>query len=873
MKTFGSIITIGGLLLAACSTTPPAEEWPETGKETVESAQATAEQAGESKSPHVEALQSLDAQRRTFLRNKHLELANKLIDQLKFEAARDELVKASRYAPDDLEVKRRLAFVLEQLGDRAGAVTARSEDMIQIEKARYEQLRTEAEATYTKAKEHFQFKEFDQAIQSLNEVLMHIELGQDRVDYGDLETRAKALLDQVNKEKNETLAKERARQEKRVFAQLREKERRNLRQRALRIDSLWKTAFKAMERDDYESVLDLCEEILLIDPTNQNARNLADMAEKARLDTNERSYVARRKEEFRKWRNSLAASKIPWGSDKALIRPTREEWRDITQKRRRMAGLGLAEEADPADKKLEEKLDSMTIKGTFPEGTPFTEAVNYLTSFTGLPVVLTPAAREQLDMDQTEVDLNLTNKISVRSYLNLLMKRNQNLAYQVQDGLIYITTKEGSFTKYVVRVHSIADLTFGLTSFSPPKIDEIRVGTGGGMGGMGMDQGGPMGGVIGEPVKTVDPDSLTTMIRDTVAVGTWESGQARVEALPNQKQLLVIHTPEVQQKIIQYLDDLRRYGASIVTIKSKFLTVSENYLQQVGVEWRGLGGEGDNPAETEAQLDDLTQGLDDNTSLGYDNSGTGVNNDPAAPPTAGFYYDDGGDGDARARTEHIFPTGLGSLLSTKGGATVGISILDDLEMRALVRLVEKNIAFQLVNSQELTVMNTQRANVTMVQQVSYVKDFDVEVAQAAFIADPQVDILQDGIVLDVRPTIAYDRKYIALELRPTVAELVRPIPTFTSSLAGSTLAVTIQLPELNVRTINTTVTVPDGGTVLIGGLKQIHEKERKAETPWLGSLPILSLLFKSEGRSEENESLMIMVQAYITDISEAMKGY
>ena len=194
-------------------------------------------------------------------------------------------------------------------------------------------------------------------------------------------------------------------------------------------------------------------------------------------------------------------------------------------------------------------------------------------------------------------------------------------------------------------------------------------------------------------------------------------------------------------------------------------------------------------------------------------------------------------------------------------------------MRALVRLVDKNIAFQLVNSQELTVMNTQRANVTMVQQVSYVKDFDVEVAQAAFIADPQVDILQDGIVLDVRPTIAYDRKYIALELRPTVAELVRPIPTFTSSLAGSTLAVTIQLPELNVRTINTTVTVPDGGTVLIGGLKQIHEKERKAETPWLGSLPILSLLFKSEGRSEENESLMIMVQAYITDISEAMKGY
>ena len=170
-------------------------------------------------------------------------------------------------------------------------------------------------------------------------------------------------------------------------------------------------------------------------------------------------------------------------------------------------------------------------------------------------------------------------------------------------------------------------------------------------------------------------------------------------------------------------------------------------------------------------------------------------------------------------------------------------------------------------------MNTQRANVTMVQQISYVKDFDVEVAQAAFIADPQVGILQDGIVLDVKPTIAYDRKYITLELRPTIAQLVRPMPTFASSLAGSTLAVKIQMPTLNVRTIKTTVTVPDGGTVLIGGLKQIREKERKAETPWLGSLPIISLLFKTEGRSEETESLMIMVQAFITHVSQAMENY
>lgn len=39
-------------------------------------------------------------------------------------------------------------------------------------------------------------------------------------------------------------------------------------------------------------------------------------------------------------------------------------------------------------------------------------------------------------------------------------------------------------------------------------------------------------------------------------------------------------------------------------------------------------------------------------------------------------------------------------------------------------------------------------NISVLNQIAYVKDFDVEVAQSAFIADPIVDIVQDGVVLD-----------------------------------------------------------------------------------------------------------------------------
>ena len=43
----------------------------------------------------------------------------------------------------------------------------------------------------------------------------------------------------------------------------------------------------------------------------------------------------------------------------------------------------------------------------------------------------------------------------------------------------------------------------------------------------------------------------------------------------------------------------------------------------------------------------------------------------------------------------------------------------------------------------------QRVNISNVRQISYIQDFDVEVAQAAFIGDPVINIMQEGAVLDV----------------------------------------------------------------------------------------------------------------------------
>src|SRR5262249_19232917 len=52
--------------------------------------------------------------------------------------------------------------------------------------------------------------------------------------------------------------------------------------------------------------------------------------------------------------------------------------------------------------------------------------------------------------------------------------------------------------------------------------------------------------------------------------------------------------------------------------------------------------------------------------------------------------------------------------------------------------------------------SSQRVYYTNIRQVSFIQDFDVEVAQTAFIADPIVGTIQDGIVLDVQVVATSD---------------------------------------------------------------------------------------------------------------------
>ena len=93
----------------------------------------------------------------------------------------------------------------------------------------------------------------------------------------------------------------------------------------------------------------------------------------------------------------------------------------------------------------------------------------------------------------------------------------------------------------------------------------------------------------------------------------------------------------------------------------------------------------------------------------------------------------------------------------------------------------------------------------------------------------------------------------------TVQDPSNPDQDVTNNQTKTVSGTTVQLPTFAFTTVTTTVSVPDGGTVLLGGIKRLREGRSEQGIPILSKVPYISRLFKNVGIGREAQSLMMMV--------------
>jgi pilus assembly protein CpaC len=125
---------------------------------------------------------------------------------------------------------------------------------------------------------------------------------------------------------------------------------------------------------------------------------------------------------------------------------------------------------------------------------------------------------------------------------------------------------------------------------------------------------------------------------------------------------------------------------------------------------------------------------------------------------------------------------------------------------------------------------------------------------------------QFGVGLAFTPVVL-DKGHISLQVSTEVSELTN---AGAFSLAGSGISDGLTIPALAVRRAETTVELPSGGSLVIGGLLQNQTKQNINGFPGLKDLPILGALFRSRDYQNSETELVVMVTAYLVDpVSEA----
>ncbi len=866
-------------------------------------------------------------QKRDVVAQYFLDSAERFYRETKYKEARDNLLQALELNPNP-QISAKATSMLRQIEDLLG-IGGASEGVLlgqEVErmKVKVDQAVAQVRVKIQEGQQAMDRNDYDKAINTFDQALEILRWLPYHAPKRELQSQLESLKETALRRKQEWEAEKatKLRDESRMAAEAEERDRQEFLEE--KISQLFRKANLEFRNEKYTLAEEYADQILTMDPFNKDASRLKEIAVRARnammADRNRETYI----EEWTDTWEDVSRKVIP--QNKIVEYPDEETWRKI-EGRKVEEGTSATAQLPAEHREILNKLENQVVGSLEFEKHPLAEVIEFLRDNFDLNMMIDPELTRNVAEDELRVTLKVNN-LSLKDALDLILSMT-NLGYEIQEGVIVIKEKTNITGNQVSQVYGVQDLTLGINDFPGISLD------------LTSDTEGGLGATFGEDTSGGDPlniDLLQSLIQENIAPGSWDAPNS---IAARQGRLIIRHTPEVHAEIQNLLSQLRQSTGLLVSIETRFLTVRDDFLQDVGIDVRGLGAQsprgaaidrrtfrfpGVSPAFAAANpnliarvvptmnpLNLFNSAISDpqlNAAAGTQrqpggnvNSQQGSFTDPAArrrseyseadsplddilfgvpgaqagagtDNTAGVFFDNGNESDVRGRIEHLFSTAFGttSILTNSGGLNLNVGFLDEVAFNIILKAVEKSERINLLTAPRLTAFNTQRANVAVLRQFGYIKDFDVQVAQNATVADPIVGIVQDGVVLDVKPVISADRKFITMELQPAFAQVDQPIRTFVTTLGQAGQAVTIELPRVVLRKVETTVTIPDGGTIMIGGLTDFQERERQSDIPFIKRIPFVSFLFSKKQKLTFRENLVILVRAEIVYWKEIEPG-
>lgn len=163
-------------------------------------------------------------------------------------------------------------------------------------------------------------------------------------------------------------------------------------------------------------------------------------------------------------------------------------------------------------------------------------------------------------------------------------------------------------------------------------------------------------------------------------------------------------------------------------------------------------------------------------------------------------------------------------------------------LQTSLKMLETEGKAQLLSNPKVVVQANSQANFVVGGEVPY---------PTANNQGIQVEFKKFGVILNILPVINPNKKdTIRAEMQLEVSN-----PDFSKPVQIGNTAV----PSMTTRQVQTSVEIKSGETLVVGGLKSTTKNVSKTKIPFIGSIPLLGLLFTTTSIVEDQKSLFLFI--------------
>ncbi|NRA74597.1 MAG: hypothetical protein HRU16_01540, partial [Planctomycetes bacterium] len=410
---------------------------------------------------------SLEGQERVKASQTATEAAQKLMNELRYVEAEEKLQEATRLDPSNQSARQMLDTVMLILGDRSGDIQDLRRRLVEEKNVRLQQDVFELERLYLTGRRAMDDNNYDKAITTFDQVLERIRWFPFDFDLTEQQNRTIQSKDEATRLKRDFEAAQRREREMRILSDAESEMARSVSFIQNRIEEILRQARRLFSDREYVGVIDLCDEVLSLDPSRQDVRALRREAAELRhlyeiLDSGMQTNA-----EWNRTFISQLESEIPY--TEIFNFPTREDWLRITRQEQSLEDRLQAVET-VQQKSIRSKLRVRVASVEF-QDEPFDQVISFLQDLSGINFVLTKEAREALEGGDGTVRLAEVTDLPLENVLNLVLQGNDPaFSYVIRSGAVLIGPSDSLRNDLFLEFYEVSDITKDHPDFRAPRL-------------------------------------------------------------------------------------------------------------------------------------------------------------------------------------------------------------------------------------------------------------------------------------------------------------------------------------------------------------------------------------------------------------------